>query len=161
SYESQVRLRLNKGLISFEDSKTNFLINEIIESLPFQEFCKTIVPAADPRTWLFKQRITKDEFSTVAGLLLFSDEPQAVLPKAAIKISRYRTSDQPTRATLEGQPDTVEGCITSLIKTSVDKIVEIVERIPVMKDTGFKAVQYPRDAIHEIITNAIIHRDYS
>lgn len=30
-----------------------------------------------------------------------------------------------------------------------------------MKDTGFKEVQYPRDAIHEIITNSVIHRDYS
>lgn len=39
-------------------------------------------------------------------------------------------------------------------------IVDTVERIPVMKETGLKAVVYPRNAIHEIITNAVIHRDY-
>lgn len=83
------------------------------------------------------------------------------MPKAAIKISRYKTSDEPTRSTLESQPDTIEGSITTIISSAVDRIVEIVERIPVMKDTGLKSVQYPRNAIHEIITNAVIHRDYS
>lgn len=48
-----------------------------------------------------------------------------------------------------------------LIKDTVDRIVETVERIPVMKNSGLKSVQYPRNAIHEIITNAVIHRDYS
>jgi ATP-dependent DNA helicase RecG len=161
SYEEQEQLRLNKGLISFEDSKTNLTASELGESKHFAKFCETIVPAAEPHAWLQKQKIIKDEFATVAGVVLFDDEPQATLPKAAIKISRYRTSEEPTRATLEGQPDTIEGPATELIKTAVDHIISIVEQIPVMKDTGFKSVLYPRDAIHEIVTNAIIHRDYS
>lgn len=161
TFEQQERLRLNKGLASFEDNKTTLSIDELISSDHFKKFCDSIVPKADPNTWIQKQKISRDGMGTVAGVVLFDDEPQATLPKAAIKISRYKTSDEPTRATLDGQPDTIEGPVTILITQAVDRIISIVEQIPVMKDTGFKEVQYPRDAIHEIITNAVIHRDYS
>ena len=30
-----------------------------------------------------------------------------------------------------------------------------------IRDSGFESVSYPNSALHEIITNAIIHRDYS
>ena len=161
TYEKVERLRLNKGIKSFEDSKTELELGELIQSNVFSRFREVIVPQAEPDVWLRKQRVVKDEHVTVAGLILFSDEPQVVLPKAAIKIARYRTSDEPTRATLEGQPATIEGSAVDMIRAAVDHIVGVVERIPVMKDTGLKAVQYPRNAIHEIVTNAVIHRDYS
>ena len=161
TYDKQERLRLNKGLISFEDHKTDYLIDQLAESASYQRFVREIVPATNPKQWLIQQRVTKDDFSTVAGLILFADEPQTVLPKAAIKISRYRTSEEPTRATLDGQPVTIEGCLVDQIKQAVDYIVGIVEKIPVLKETGLKVIQYPRDAIHEIVTNAVIHRDYS
>jgi len=161
SFEKQERLRLNKGISSYEDSKVDMTVEELATSEAFVGFYEVIVPKAEPMSWLKKQKVVRDEQATVAGLILFADEPQAVLPKAAIKISRYRTSDEPTRATLEGQPSTIEGCAVVLIKDTVDRIVETVERIPVMKNSGLKSVQYPRNAIHEIITNAVIHRDYS
>lgn len=159
--EELERLRLNKGLSSFEDTPTNLTADEIITSQHFANFCSSIVPQAEPEIWLQKQKVVVDGRATVAGVVLFDDEPQTTLPKAAIKISRYRTSDEPTRATLEGQPDTIEGPATTLIKVAVDRIIQIVQQIPVMKETGFKSISYPRDAIHEIITNSIIHRDYS
>ncbi len=161
SFDEQERLRLNKGISSHEDAKVDISTAELANSTAFTEFLDVIVPKAEPATWLKKQKVVRDDKATVAGAILFSDEPQVVLPKAAIKISRYKTSEEPTRATLEGQPSTIEGCAVALIKDAVDKIVDTVERIPVMKDTGLTAVQYPRNAIHEIITNAVIHRDYS
>lgn len=161
TYEQQERLKYNKGISSFEDSKTNIENSRLIESDHFQRFCESIVPKTEPLTWLKKQQVVKDGFATVAGAVLFDDEPQVALPKAAIKISRYKTSDQPTRSTLEGQPHTIDGPVTEIIKKTVERIVHIVEQIPVMKDTGFKSVQYPTDAIHEIVTNSVIHRDYS
>lgn len=161
TFEKQERLRLNKGITSFEDSKIDIAESGLANSETFKVFVSNIVPKAEPIAWLQKQKIVKDGKATVAGAVLFDDEPQAVLPKAAVKVSRYRTSDEPTRATLEGQPSTIEGPVVDLINSAVDKIVEIVEKIPVMKESGLKAVQYPRNAIHEIITNAVIHRDYS
>lgn len=161
TFDKQDRLRLNKGISSHEDSKVDFSISELVDSDAFAEFKSNIVPHVESETWLRKQKIIRDDHATVAALVLFTDEPQVVLPKAEIKISRYKTSDEPTRATLEGQPLTIEGCIVHLIRNTVDTIVEIVERIPIMKESGLKSVQYPRNAIHQIITNAVIHRDYS
>lgn len=161
TFEKQERLRLNKGISSYEDSKVDISASELAASSAFSSFIEVIVPKAEPEAWLRKQKVIREDQATVAGVILFDDEPQVVLPKAAIKISRYRTSDEPTRATLEGQPLSIEGCAVALIKEAVDKIVETVERIPVMKESGLTAVQYPRNAIHEIITNAVIHRDCS
>ena len=155
------RLRLNKGITSYEDQKVDLTSEDLIASETFQNFMSGVVPKAAPLVWLRKQKLCRDDKATVAATILYDDEPQAVLPKAAIKIARYKTSDEPTRATLDGNPKTVEGSVVSLISQAVDMIVDIVEKIPVMKDSGLKAIQYPRDAIHEIITNAVIHRDYS
>lgn len=125
------------------------------------EFIDKVVPSATADAWLRKQRLIVDDALTVAGALLFSDEPQIVVPKAAVKIYRYQTSDGPTRESLEGNPESIEGSAYDQIKNSVQRIVEIVEKIPVMRDSGFEAIRYPHDALHEIITNAVIHRDYS
>ncbi len=159
--EALRQIEYSKGLVSFEDEKTDVGFDYLSDSEVLNKFIETVVPSVRPRNWLKKQRVIIEDHLTVAGALLFSDEPQGLLPKAAIKIYRYQTSDQPSRETLEGQPATVEGCIYDQIATAVGNVVEIVERIPVMRDSGFEAIRYPNSAIHEIITNAVIHRDYS
>lgn len=155
------RLRLNKGINSYEDQKVSLPIEDLLKSNTFSEFISGVVPKAEPSAWLRKQKLVRDEQSTVAAAVLYDDEPQTVLPKAAIKIARYKTSEEPSRATLDGNPLTIEGPVVTLIADSISKIVEVVEKIPVMKESGLKEIKYPRDAIHEIITNAVIHRDYS
>jgi len=48
---------------------------------------------------------------TEAGIVLFAEEPQAVLPKrTGIKIFRYKTTAQEgTRDTLDGNPRSIDG----------------------------------------------------
>lgn len=102
-----------------------------------------------------------DKKLTVAALLLFSDEPQICLPKrSSIKIFRYQTSGEAERDTLVGVPVTVEGCAYSQIYEAVSKTKEIIESI---KKFGkeFETIEYPEETLHEIITNAVLHRDYS
>lgn len=156
------QLELTKGVASHEDATVQDDIRNIIESTTFQEFLETIVPSADKNVWLKKQRLEIEGLPTVAAQILFSDEPQIVLPKSAIKLYRYKTTDaEGTRETLEFQPKTIEGCAYNLIVRSVQETVRITEGIPILGKEGLEKISYPTEAIHEVITNAVIHRDYS
>jgi ATP-dependent DNA helicase RecG len=156
------RLELNKGIVSFEDETVRDEIRSITNSTEIIEFVLNIVPNAEPETWLRKQRLIRNELPTVSGEMLFADEPQIVLPKSNVKIYRYKSSGpEGTRDTLDFDPITVEGPAYDLIRSAVAKTIEITERIPVVGEVGFEAIRYPQEAIHEVITNAVIHRDYS
>jgi ATP-dependent DNA helicase RecG len=121
-----------------------------------------VVPSAEPEVFLEKQRVVLKGRPSVAGVLLFTDEPQAILPKrSAIKVFRYRTKDEGERDTLAFDPVTVEGPIYDLIYRAVDKCKEVIESIQKLGASGLESVSYPEEALHEIVTNAVLHRDYS
>jgi ATP-dependent DNA helicase RecG len=120
------------------------------------------IPTAEPLSWLKKQQlIVDDDRPTVAAVLLYSDEPQAALPKAGAKIYRYQTSGIGTRDTLVGNPVSIEGHLYELVTKAVQTTVEIVEKLSIIGTAGLEKISYPRESIHEVITNAVLHRDYS
>ena len=98
------RLEFDKGTVTYEDEKLNVGLDYIQEDDALKTFLATVVPTVDAERWLKKQQLIVNDRLTVAGAILFSDEPQPLLPKAAVKIYRYQTSDLPTRESLEGQP---------------------------------------------------------
>lgn len=157
------RLRLDKGIATFETEIIDYDINEITNSEAIIEFLINVIPNSEPEPWLKKQRLIIDGRPTVSGILLFCDEPQAVFPKrSAIKIYRYQTkADEGERDYLVFDPITIEGCLYNQIYDAVDKCTEIIEGIEKLGPSGLEKVNYPKEAIHEIITNAIVHRDYS
>jgi ATP-dependent DNA helicase RecG len=161
SDEGMERLRLDKGISSYEDYKVQAELETIENSVVALDFLLGVVPTAEPEPWLRKQRFIVDKNPTVAGVLLFAEEPQALLRKrTAIKIFRYRTSDAvPTRENLAFDPLTMEGWAYKLIYDSVAKTQEIVEER--LGEAGQLNVEYPPETLHEIITNAVLHRDYS
>jgi ATP-dependent DNA helicase RecG len=92
--EALERLKLDKGISSYEDYKVNAELATIENSEVTLGFLLGVVPTAEPEPWLRKQRFIVDQNPTVAGVLLFAEEPQALLPKrTAIKVFRYRTSE--------------------------------------------------------------------
>ena len=156
------RLKLDKGIIQFENELVReSSIDDVEDSEAFQLFSDNVVPNIDKEKWLQKQRLYKEGHLTVAGSLLFMDEPQIVLPKrSAIKIYRYKTSEQADRDYLDGTPLTVEGSAYNQIYAAIAKSKEIIESIRKL-DKKFENVEYPEETLHEIITNAVLHRDYS
>ena len=126
-------------------------------------FILEIVPHQEPDKWLRKQNLIVGNKPTVAGTVLFADEPQAILPKrCGIKVYRYRTSDdEGTREALDGVPETIEGCAYRQVYAAVGATKRIIEGIRRMTPQGLISVEYPEETLHEIITNAILHRDYS
>ncbi|MGB3520641.1 MAG: ATP-binding protein [Mycobacterium sp.] len=151
-----------KGVSSFENETIQYPIEYLTNSEAVITFLIELVPAADPESWLRKQWLIRDDLPTVAAVLLFSDEPQTALPKrSGIKIYRYRTTQaEGTRETLVFDPITIEGCLYAQIYGAVDKVIEIVEQSRAVQAAGMAAISYPKETIHEILTNAVIHRDY-
>ena len=161
--EELERLRRNKGLVSFETETIPVGLEAITNSLQVIEFMLEVVPASEPEPWLRKQQLIIDDKPTVADLLLFADEPQSILQKrSGIKVYKYNTkAKEGTRETLAFDPISIEGSAYRQIFSSIDKTVEIIESIRIMTPKGLQPAHYPRTAIHEVITNAVIHRDYS
>jgi len=164
SGEALQRLEYQKGVRSFETHPVDAPVQFVSDSLTVTQFVMEVVPNIDAvEPWLNKQLLVRDGKPTVAALLLFADEPQVALPKqSAVKVYRYATTDaEGSRTNLQGQPVTIEGSAYDVIKEAVDTAVATVQGIRLLGSTGFEAISYPRVTLHEIITNAVLHRDYS
>ncbi len=163
SDEGLTRLKRNKGLSSFETEPVNADIALITNSVVVLGFMLDVVPTAEPEQWLRKQQVIQANKPTVAGIVLFAEEPQAALPKrSGIKIYRYKSTDaEGTRDTLDGDPLSIEGHAYSQISEAVTTAAKIIESVRVNTPDGLESVKYPITALHEIITNAVLHRDYS
>lgn len=156
------RLKYDKGIKSFEDELTNSKLEDITNSIIILEFLMDVVPSAEPDQWLTKQQVIAEGRPTVAGVLLYSDLPQATLPKrSAIKILRYQTKEQGERDFLAFDPLTIEGPIYSLVYDTVDQCKALIEQIKKLGPDGLEPIVYPEEALHEVLTNAVLHRDYS
>lgn len=161
--EAIKQLEYVKGLSSFETEIVNLSPEAISNSIPIIEFMLVVIPTAEPISWLHKQLLLRENRPTVAGLLLFAEEPQAILPKrCGVKIYRYRTKDKiGTRDTLSFDPITIEGHLYRQIREAVSNTTRLVEGTGRLGEEGIEAIQYPTEVLHEIITNAVLHRDYS
>ena len=161
---SPVSRRQTKGIHSFESESTNAEFSTVTKSEIVQEFIANVVPTAQPEEYLRKQSLIKDEKVTVAAALLFADEPQAIIPKhCGVKIYRFKTTaSEGFREAEAFIPKTVEGCLYKQIRSAVALTTELIQQIPKMGvGAEFEHVQYPQKTLHEFITNAVIHRDYS
>jgi ATP-dependent DNA helicase RecG len=161
--EQLTRLRLDKGIASFETESVTIDPRVITNSTITLDFILSVVPSAEPEAWFRKQLLIIENKPTVAAVLLFAELPQAVLPKrCGIKILRYKTTESAgSRETLDSDPLTVEGCLYDQIFEAVKETVRVVEDVRVLGATGLENIKYPNETLHEIITNAVLHRDYS
>jgi len=161
--EALRRLEYTKGLASFENECVDVAVDVIENSLPTLEFMLGVVPTAEPGPWLNKERLVRDGKPTVAGLLLFAESPQSILDKrSGIKLYRYKTKDdEGTRDTLAFVPITIEGHLYAQIREAVIRTAAVVEEARRLGDDVLEKNQYPTETLHEVITNAVLHRDYS
>ena len=156
-------LRRDKGLVSFETEPLNCDAAVVTNSEHIIKFMLEVVPTAEPAAWLKKQALLIGERPTVAAVVLFAEEPQAILPKrCGIKLYRYKSTDsEGTRESLDFDPISIEGCAYDQIHLAVRETARIVGSVRVRSAGGLASVTYPETAIHEIVTNGVLHRDYS
>lgn len=153
-------LRLQKGLTSHEDATTRATIAMVADSLQVTEFVIDALTFYEPEPWLRQQLMIVADRPTVAAVVLFADEPQIVLPKASVMVYRYASKDQIGKRDdlVDGKTWNIEGSAIAQIRGTVAKTTELIESV---KGTNLQDVHYPPETLHEIITNAVIHRDYS
>lgn len=165
--EKITNLKLSKGLLSFEDQLlSSYTEQELSESDELLKFLEGYSPRTSPTEFLKKQRLVRrsgeEYLPTVSGVLLYSDNPSAILPKkCAVKIVRYDTSEtEPRREHLKEQY-TIEGNLINQINESLRLIQEVIESVHILGEKGLEKTNYPTEAIKEIVVNALIHRDYN
>lgn len=159
--EALTALRRSKGVESFEDETLNIPLKDVTNSEPIIEYLITAVPTAEPEIYLRGQYLTHEGKPTVAATLLFADQPQAALPKrCGIKVYRY-TSNDADRSQLIGTPLTVEGHMYAQVYAAVSETISMIEEARFLAEDGLREVKYPKETLHEVITNAVLHRDYS
>jgi ATP-dependent DNA helicase RecG len=156
------RLELDKGVHSAENQRLDACLDELDGSSVGRMFVDHIVPTMDLKTFVNRERFAIDGFLRLGAALLFLDYPQPLVPYASVKIYRYKSLElEGDREDLAGDPVTIEGSLYEQIRASVAKIKEIIEDIPILSSSGLREIKYPDEAIHEVICNAILHRDYS
>ncbi|MFE7215709.1 caspase family protein [Streptomyces sp. NPDC057611] len=110
----------------------------------------------------FLQRagLLKDGHPTRAGVLLFGQNPTALLPAAMVRCVRFRG----TRKTDPMESLELHGTVPELIVQARDFVARSAE-LGELPSTGSAysepAYRYPMIAVREIIANAVVHRDYT
>lgn len=153
-------LKLAKGVTSYETSTTQASLAMVTDSLQITEFVIDALTFSEPEPWLRSQMMIVSERPTVAAVVLFADEPQAVLPKASVMVYRYASTDEIGMRDhlVDGKTWNIEGSAIKQIDSAVKKVTELIETV---KSASLEDISYPPETLHEILANAVIHRDYS
>lgn len=153
-------LALQKGVTSYEKQTLGAPIDMITDSYQVTEFALEALTFSEPEPWLRNQLMIVEGRPTVAGVVLFADEPQVVLPKASVMVYRYASRDTVGQRDdlVDGKTWVIEGSAMAQIRGTVAKTTELIQTV---RDSDLKPAEYPPETLHEIITNAVIHRDYS
>jgi len=163
--ERIMELSYAKGATSFEDQVVkNARIEDIVDGKPIRDFLSEVSPKTDPIEFSVNQHLVEPTTwePKVAGVLLFAPSPSVLMPRqCAVKIARYETrEEEPERDHLK-LTETVEGPLYDQITEAVAHVASMMSSIQIWTVEGLGNVSYPPEAIWEIVTNAVIHRDYS
>jgi len=158
-------LSFAKGETSYEDlTYSKAIAEDIFETFEIRRFLKDYSPQSDPIDFTVNQNLVdrKTYEPKISGLLLFNDNPVALLPrKCGIKITRYDTSEKiPEREHLKEQVN-IDGSLYVQIHKASEEVSRIMSNVKIWTPKGLDTIKYPDETIWEILVNAIIHRDYS
>jgi len=101
---------------------------------------------------------------TVAGVLLFADNPQRYLPNAHVRVLRFRGTERGTGARQQLLEDVrCEGPVPHVLGAARDAVQRLQPTRRALATSGrFEAMGLvPEDAWLEGLVNAVVHRSYS
>ncbi|GAB2769388.1 hypothetical protein GCM10027020_23260 [Nocardioides salsibiostraticola] len=159
-------LQLSKGVLSYEDQRlSDYDFNEWAVEPELLNFLSEYSPKSTPEFLASRERLSDRDSQQmkVAAAVLFAAHPSGVVPKrCGIKIARYATAGEPTRQNLDGAPLTITGPARQLVEEAIREATAIINSVSVLEPDGsFAPMEYPPEALKEIVVNAVIHRDYN
>jgi|LGVE01.1.fsa_nt_gb predicted HTH transcriptional regulator len=159
------RRRMNIGFDEIEvmEASVEDLALENIELYLKKREKARDIPRAEPDTaFLNKIKATRQQngtiHPTVAGILLFSNEPENFIPGAVVKCARFMGTDMDEfidQKIITGPLFTQAEETIAFFKKNIRRSAKIEGLYRT------EAYEYPEKAIREVVVNALCHRDYS
>lgn len=166
--ERVTQLGYSKGAEPFETRPvTHVEIGDFVESPSLADYMQRVGTNLSVENFLRKQRLLTvkegSKFPNVGCVLLFDEEPQATMEtRCAVKVYRLRTTESEyKREQLEELPITITGGIEDVIKKTIHQVSKYIDGASFHDGGQLVKLQYPSEALKEILVNAVIHRDYS
>jgi ATP-dependent DNA helicase RecG len=155
--EEITRIAFGKGAISYETTKLNGQPPEAVVESDEAKYLTSSIPEG-PDGLIDREDWTPN----AAGALVLASNPQGLVStRCECRVIFYDTREEkPEREHLKIN-ETIGGPLYRQIHKTVSRVTEILSDISILTSAGLKKVDYPPEAVWEIITNAIIHRDYS
>ncbi len=165
SFHQRQELLFDKSQASYEARPLKGVGSQAIDEPLLKQYARAV---GHPDIWrLLRARglAGRGEELTIAGLLLFAREPQAVLPEAFVRVLRYRGRERGTGAGQHLLEDIrIEGPIPRQLQEAhgVIQRLQPVRRALISATGRFGEVPLiPEDAWLEGVVNAVVHRSYS
>lgn len=157
----------NKAILNFEEQKTTAKLKHIdIKKLEFL-FKKRNIPKENSKGEKLKRILAVFHMANYngefyiknAGLMFFAKEPELFFPNLQVRIVKY-SGTEPELGRIEFD-DRVHGTIPELIDQTFIQIIKNTGKLYTISGMKREEISiYPQNALREIITNALGHRDY-
>ncbi len=158
-------LSRRKTLLSYEEELSPYVLEDLACDRTLGQFLSHYAPSSTAYDF-FRSHCLMNSYTQLrnAAVLLFSDHPQALLPhRCGIRILRYRSDEYKELRDdfAEGESYLLEVPLYTLIPQAVQTVRRLLSEAGIIGENGMEQVDYPEAALHELITNAVLHRDYS
>lgn len=150
--------------------------NAVIQDIETTTFEKYMLEVRTKKTNLAKlssdkvarlQGFTADDKPTLAGVLLFSEYPQAFFPQlciTAIRVAGTEISEIGSSDDRFIDNKRIDGTLTQMLDEAIMFVRNNMRTKTIINSTTGKRTDrtdYPVIAVRELIINALVHRDYS
>ena len=165
SIEEIQRLFQKSGLIHADEMTVSGLTGadldfDYFKNFFFKHFGKPFEEETLPvQKLLENMNLLKDDMLTLAGALLFANQPQFKLPAFIVKAGAFNYTDISTSEYQDSR--NIEGKLGDIFNKTISFVLGHLRHV--QGEQGFNSIgipEIPLEALEEIVTNALIHRDY-
>ena len=162
--EQVIALEFDKGQRIFEDELVKDSSIDDVDHEVLDRYKEILGTEVSDEQVLRSRRFMRDGKLTVAGALLFAQDPSVMMPQARVRIVRYAGVQMETGERLN---ITKERCfcgpLPKVIQGAYELISSMLREFQFLGPDGkFQTVpEYPEFAWFEGLVNAVTHRDYS